>query len=195
MRGALVLTLALVTGAADVAAQGGALPPRGRGRIGGMVGDTTRPDRARLEQAVGARIEQMLRNQLGLTDAQIARVREVTARYAPRRHALLAEERQTRMALRQEVVGGDTTRQAQVAELMDRLLVGQRQRMELLEQEQRELAGVLTPLQRAAYLGIDEQIRQRLEGMRGRGGRPGMPPDGDAPRLPVRGRANRPPAD
>jgi hypothetical protein len=36
------------------------------------------------------------------------------------------------------------------------------QRVDLQEQEQKELAGFLTPLQRAKYFALEQQVRQRV---------------------------------
>jgi protein CpxP len=105
----------------------------------------------------------------------------------------VAQEREVRMGLRQEIESGDTTRSAQVSALLDRMLVLQRQRLELVEAEQKELATFLTPVQRAKYFGMEEQIRRRVMEMReqqmrrggGDRGRPGGP-------EPIRG-GRRPP--
>ncbi len=176
------------------AAQG--VAPRLQGRRGGPPPDSVQRNRAMLEQQLQQRLAQVMKNQLGATDAQMARVMEINATYSARRRALLQQEREIRMSLRQEINGADSTRHAQVAELLDRMLRAQRQRLEILEQEQRDLATVLTPLQRASYFGLEEQLRQRIEGMRGQGGRagPGIRPPGDslAPRLGGRG-VRRPP--
>jgi hypothetical protein len=86
-------------------------------------------------------------------------------------------ERQVRAGIREELDLADTTRQAQVARLLDQMLVIQRQRLDLIEAEQKELATFMTPQQRARYFGMQEQIRRRVEEMREQGGR-GAPPGG-----------------
>ncbi|HVZ48337.1 MAG TPA: Spy/CpxP family protein refolding chaperone [Gemmatimonadaceae bacterium] len=154
-----------------------------QGRRMGMPPDSTGPGRAQLEERVRQRFAQRLKTQLGLTDDQMAKVRDINLRYAERRRTLLDQERDVRMSLREAVVAADSTRQGDVAKLLDRMMTSQRQRIDLLEQEQKDLASVLTPLQRATYMGMEEQLRQAVEGMRGgRGGRMGAPggppPDG-----------------
>ncbi len=201
MRKHLMLVAALAAGFPVMAgAQGN--PPR-LGRRGAMQPppESARPNRAALEAQVRQRFAQMLRNRLGLTDAQMQKVAEINARYGERRRTLLEQERDIRMSLREEIVAADTSRQNQVADLLDRMIKAQRQRIDVMEAEQRELAGVMTPLQRAQYIGLEEQIRQRVEGIRGQGGRlgpgrpganPGGPPPG-ARRLPPA--AGGPPSD
>jgi uncharacterized protein YlxW (UPF0749 family) len=53
-----------------------------------------------------------------------------------------------------------------IAQQLDTLLQLERQRIDLLESEQKELATFLTPLQRAKYQALQEQLRRRLEALR-----------------------------
>jgi hypothetical protein len=46
----------------------------------------------------------------------------------------------------------------------------QRQRVELFAQEQRDLAQFMTPLQRARYTALQEQVRRRVEQLRRQNG-------------------------
>ena len=186
-RAFLMIAILAIAMPGEILSQRG--PGRGPGRRGGMQEDSAGRQRAILEDQVRRRFAQVLKNQLGLADEQMGKVLEINTRYSVRRRELLEEERTVRMSLRREVNARDSTRQSQVADLLDRMLRAQRQRIEALEQEQRELAGVLTPLQRASYFGIEEQIRQRLEGMRG--GRAGGPPPGDSAGLRAGGRGGR----
>jgi hypothetical protein len=45
----------------------------------------------------------------------------------------------------------------------------QRERIDLQIEEQRQLATFMSPLQRARYAALQEQIRRRLEGIRASG--------------------------
>jgi hypothetical protein len=121
--------------------------------------------RQRLEQMVQQRLLRLMREQVGLTDAQIARVQEVNRRIEQQRAALLVEERQARQALRDEVTLGDSSRNPVVAQLMDRMFRAIAQRVTLNQQEQAELAQFMTPLQRAKYYGIKEAIQRRINQM------------------------------
>jgi hypothetical protein len=165
--------------------------------LGGRRGNQQMPqdsmarrNRAALEGQIGQRMWMRMQNVLGLTDAQMTKVRDINGRYLARRELLNQQERDVRMALNDERIAADSTRQSQIADLMDRLIKSQRQRIDIMEQEQKELATVLTPLQRANYLGIEENIRRQVEEFRrqggpggmggpgGRQGRMGPPPDG-----------------
>ena len=71
-----------------------------------------------------------------------------------------AEELAVRAALRAQIAAGDSARDTEVMSLIERMLKVQRARVELLETEQQELASFLSPMQRAKYLGLEEQMRQ-----------------------------------
>jgi Spy/CpxP family protein refolding chaperone len=144
------------------------------------------------------RIAQMLRNQLQLSDEQAGRLQESNRKFAPRRSALIAEERQVRGAMRDLLCSGDTTRSAEVARSLDQLADLQKRRMAMFDEEQRELAAFLTPYQRARFLGFQDVLQNQLRGGGGRGARGGGgPPDRarDAPAGPPpaeRQQRNRP---
>lgn len=145
-------------------------------------------ERDSLEAQVRQRMAQMLRSQLGLNDDQMRRLAATNRRFERQRIALVTQEREVRMGLRDEIESGDTTRSTQVSALLDRMILLQRQRLELLEAEQKELASFLTPVQRARYFGMEEQIRRRVMEMREQQMRRGGP---DGPRRPPIGPANR----
>lgn len=149
-------------------------------------------DRDSLESRVRQRMEQVLKRQLGLNDEQMRRLGATNRRFANQRRDLLIRERQVRLGLRDEIELGDSTRNPQVAKLLDEMLQLQRQRLDLLESEQKELASFMTPHQRAKYFGMEEQIRRRVEEMREQGGRQ---PAGAGQRRPgtMGGRGGTPP--
>ncbi len=122
-----------------------------QGRPGGApgAGDGPRPGMERLARAI--------ERGLALDEAQGARLREVSARYAGRRQALVADERAARRTLRGELSRGDAADQARVAAALTSLLDAQRRRVALVDSEQRELAAFLTPVQRARFLALQER--------------------------------------
>ena len=173
-----VLLAVLTLGAAGAAASGqepGPPPPQAA-------------ERDSLEARVRQRMAEVVRRQLGLNNEQMRKLGETNRRFDVQRRELLTRERDVRMDLRDEMESRDTTRQSQVARLLDQMLVVQRQRFEQLESEQRELGTFLTPIQRAKYYAMEEQIRRRVMEMReermrpaagGAGRRPGgMTPGG-----------------
>jgi hypothetical protein len=121
-----------------------------------------------------------VRNRLNLDERQMIRLRQVNDRVERERMQLLRQERQVRLALRTEVLAGDSADQAKVAQLLDDALRIQRRRLDLIEQEQRALSGFMTPVQRAQYFAIQDDLRRRLEDIRQQRQqrRPGMSPPG-----------------
>lgn len=138
-----------------------------------------------LEARVRARMAQVMRNQLGLTDEQVRRLQATNGRFEGQRRELFEQERRVRIELRAAIELGDSTQNARIGPLLDRTIQLQRERLDLLEAEQKELATFLTPLQRARLYGFEEQMRRRVQEMREGGARrDGGPPT----RRPMGGR-------
>lgn len=166
--------------------------------IGAAQGEpATDARRDSLEARVRARMATMLRNQIGLNDEQIRRLQQTNRRFEGQRRELFNAERRVRGELRAALESRDSTQDARVAPLLDRTIQLQRQRLDLLEAEQKELATFLTPTQRARLYGLEEQMRRRMQEMRdsrpGDGPRRGVPgapgvrpggPPGAGPRRP-----------
>lgn len=153
-------------------------------------------ERDSLEQRVRVRMGQILKTQLGLSDDQMLQLQATNARTEQRRRTLFEQEREVRVQLRDAMRAKDSTRNAEIATLLDRMVTVQRQRVDLLEAEQKELATFLTPMQRARYFGMEEQVRRRVTEMRDndrgsndRGGSGRRPGQGGSPG------GKRPPAD
>ena len=141
--------------------------------------------RVALEGQVRQRIAVMVKERLQLTDAQAQQLQETDARLEQRRRELMQREQRLRRDLRQQLAPGAAADQQRVASLLDQVMAVHRERVTLIEQEQRELARFLTPIQRAKYLGLQSELRSRIEGMRqGRRARPGQGqrPQGRPPR-------------
>ncbi len=125
------------------------------------------PRREALERQLRDRTGEMVKRHLDLTDAQMSRLQGTNRQFEQQRLALFSRERETRRALRQEMLSEDKADQSKVAELLDQTLQLERQRLDLLQNEQRELAKFLSPVQRAKLLGIQTELRRRTQNMRG----------------------------
>jgi hypothetical protein len=101
---------------------------------------------------------------------------EVIREYGPQAGQLVERERRARMGLRHELESDARADQARVSQLLDELIIINRERMLLLEKEQRRLAVFMTPVQRARWQAFQEQIFRGIEQMTsqrdGRGGQP-----------------------
>jgi Spy/CpxP family protein refolding chaperone len=123
------------------------------------------PGRAQLEGEVRRGFARAVRERVGLTDDQMRRLAPVTQQHEQQRRQLQIEERGARMAL-QLAMSDSTPDQAKVSQELQRLLDIQKRRIALLESEQKDLAAIMNPVQRARYMALQEQVRRRMEQMR-----------------------------
>jgi Spy/CpxP family protein refolding chaperone len=134
------------------------------------------PRRAQLEQRFRERMAEVVRRRLNLNADQMTRLQSVDRSFDSQRMGLAAREREARRSLRESLMRDANPDQARVSQLLDQMLRVQRQRLDLVESEQRELAKFLTPVQRARYLGLQNQLRRRMQELQQRPPmrRPGM---------------------
>lgn len=152
-----VVTTAVVAGTELAAQQTPDSPQPGEG------------NRAALQARMRERIGGLVKERLGLNDQQMAQLQQVNTRFEESRRLLVEQERDLRMAMRDELLAGEGANQTRVGEHLERLLRVQRQRLDLIESEQRELAKFMTPVQRAKYLALQDQMRRRVQELRQRG--------------------------
>jgi periplasmic protein CpxP/Spy len=130
---------------------------------GQSVVPAANPRRAALEQQFRAQSATLAQQKLGLTDAQLAQLEQTNARFAPQMNQLVAQERETRHQLRAEMTRGNQANQQHVSDLLDNTVSLQKQRIALVEAEQKDLARFLTPTQRAGYIALQAQFRMRAQ--------------------------------
>ncbi|MBA3671061.1 MAG: hypothetical protein H0W68_03425 [Gemmatimonadaceae bacterium] len=156
----LVLGVALMVPSADLMAQERTGGGAERMQPGG-------PDRRQdLERQLRRGFWQAAKRRIGLTDDQMTRLEQTTARFDPRRRALAQDERSTRVQLHFDVLADSSGNDQRIAAALDRMLQLQRQRIDLLIEEQRELATFMSPRERAQYGALQEQMRRRVEELR-----------------------------
>jgi protein CpxP len=168
-RVAIVAAILIAGSSGSVGAQG-----VGGGSVGKAPGVVQQrgPRRAELERRFRERTAEIVRQRLQLSGDQMVRLEAVNTQFDRQRSALVAEERQARQSLRAELVAGSAANQQKVSSLLDQLMQLQRRRLDLVESEQRELAKFMTPIQRAKYLGLQNEMRTRMQELRDR--RPGV---------------------
>ena len=162
----IVLTLAsLVTASPSLAqrAAGGVARPRA-GRLG--AGAAQPETRAAMERRIRQTFFRVAKQRVGLDDNQMQRLADVNGKYEPRRRELLREENQTRRALRAEMQDNPKPDDAKVSAGLAKLQEIRRQRLEIDDEEQSDLAKFMTPTQQARYHALQEQLRRRIEQMR-----------------------------
>lgn len=134
-------------------------------------------ERARLQQELELRFAQQVRNQLGLSDEEATRLQEVMGRYARQRRGLEASERSLRQALLFQLRPGIAADADSVGRLVDRIAEVRLEYARVMQEEMKELASVLTPVQRGQLFLLRDRILQRVQELReqrGRGGPPGQ---------------------
>jgi cell division septum initiation protein DivIVA len=163
---AIVIALALL--AREAPAQGARLrqtPPAGQNA----------PRRQQLEARLRQGLWRITKNRVGLTDEQMTKLAQTSRPFDAERRRLAAQERDERLALRGEILAGPNADQQRIATSLDRVLDIQRRRAQMQIDEQRALGAFMTPLQRAKYAALQEQLRRRAETLRRQ--RVGAPPD------------------
>jgi len=135
-----------------------------------QAGQRGRPqERMELEAEIRRSFTRVVRQQVGLNEAQMRALSGVTEKYAADRRRLQMQERSVRMGLQRMLRGDVTPDSAAVETALRQLIAAQKRRVELMEAEQRELAAFMTPVQRARFMALQEQMRRRLEHRRMRG--------------------------
>jgi hypothetical protein len=140
-------------------------------------------NRAGLELQLRQKLARRARVELGLGQDQMTKLAEVERRFGPQHRGLDQRENQTRQLLRRsvsEVPSAD--QEKRVGDLYEQLMQVQRQRLDVIGAEQKELAGFMTNVQRVRFQGFQENFRRQLQdGLRQPGGPPGYrggPPPG-----------------
>lgn len=135
------------------------------------------PARQATQQQIRQRFGRLVQRELALDDAKMRRLQASLLKFDAPRRELIRRETEARRELRKQLRAGDSAQPSRVDSLLDEMLVVQKRRIELHEQEDRELRAFLTPVQRARFYGIQEQLRRRVEAVQAKrrppgGGRP-----------------------
>jgi len=185
----LVVTLAL---ASTLSAQE-PVTPAGGGP------DTAEAERLRAQ--IEERFSQRVQEELKLTPDQAAKLRASQEKFGGQRRTLMRQQMERRMALDDQMQPGIAANGDSVRKLMDANQAARGQMFKLEQDEDREMSGYLTPVQRARYQQMREGFMRRVAEMRaqrrggagggrmgpgmGRGGRrPGMGPGAPPRRRP-----------
>ena len=156
---AIVLALAGSLLASEASAQGGRL------RQAVPAGQDA-PRRQQLEARLRQGLWRITKNRVGLTDDQMTKLAQASRPFDVERRQLASQEREARLALRREILAGQNGDQQRIAASLDRVLEIQQRRAQLQIDEQRALGAFMSPLQRAKYAALQEQLRRRAENLR-----------------------------
>jgi hypothetical protein len=149
------------------------LPP-GQMRLRMMRQQAPNPDQAAMIRAqIEERFGQAIKNRLGLSDQQMERLRTVSRANEDRHRDYGQREADMFRAVMDQMKPGVAANQDSVGRLLEGIAALRVQRAQSDQQELRELAQFLNPLQRAQLLVMRQQMMNRVEAIR-RGGQGGM---------------------
>jgi len=132
--------------------------------LGAQEPGAAQPARAgELRRLIEERFTARVQEELGLTDQQSSRLREVVWQYFAKRKAMEAEERQVRQGLAAELRPGVAANSENVGRLTDQLLDVKLRYVQSYKDELREQSAFLNPVQRAQYLMLRERLLDRIK--------------------------------
>ena len=123
-------------------------------------------ERERLQQQIEDHVAQRVKQQLGLSDEQANRLRSTEENFRQRRRDLFQRQLTIEQGLRDQMRPGVAANSDSVRRLMDVRQAARADQLRLDQDQDREMAGYLTPVQRAQYQMIRERIRLRLQQLR-----------------------------
>src|SRR6266487_1305863 len=134
---------------------------------------------ARLRQQIEQRFHQIVRDRLALTDDQDAKLRATQEKFGAQRRDLMREQADHRQALDRQMLPGVAANPDSVQLHLQGIQRNQERLLRLQQDEDREMAGYLTPVQRAQYQMLRDRLANRLSELRrqrqgGGMGAPGM---------------------
>src|ERR1700694_25553 len=157
-----------------------------------LRGDTAEAERLRTE--IEQRFSQRVQEELKLTPDQATKLRAGQERFGARRRSLMRQQMERRRALEDQMQPGVAANADSVRKLMDGLRGGRGEMLKIEQDEDQDMSGYLTPVQRARYQQMREHFMQRVRELReqrggrmgpGRGMRPDQRPDERPRRRPI----------
>jgi hypothetical protein len=179
MRRYIVLTVAVLLAPRLAAQQRDTTPARNDSAEARQLRD-------RIEQRFSERVQQ----DLNLTSDQATKLRTTQELYSGRRRTLQQQQQERRRAIDDQMQPGVAANQDSLRKLLDAQRTGRAELSKIEQDEDREMAGYLTPVQRARYQQMRGRLMQRVVEMqleRRGGGARGMNRGMNVPRQGVRG--------
>ncbi len=117
---------------------------------------------AEMRQRIEERFTERVKTDLGLTDEQTAKLKEVACGWYDQRRAMEGEERDLRQALQGQLRPGVAANSDSVSRIVNQLLDLKVKYAESYREENKQL-GFLTPVQRAQYYSLRERLLDALK--------------------------------
>ncbi len=116
-----------------------------------------------LQQQVRRSLWKVAKQRIGFSDDQMLQLARTSQRFDQQRRMLAQEEKAQRVAIRAEILADSGANQSSIAAALEQMHVVQQRRLDLQADEQKEFATFMTPLQRAKFMALQEQVRRRLQ--------------------------------
>jgi hypothetical protein len=118
----------------------------------------TRQLRDRIEQRFSERVQ----DELNLTSDQTTKLRATQELYGARRRTLMQQQQERRRAIDNQMEPGVAANQDSLRKLLDAQRAGRGDLAKIEQDEDREMAGYLSPVQRARYQQMRGRLMQRV---------------------------------
>ena len=115
-----------------------------------------------LQQQVRRSLWKVAKQRIGFSDDQMLRLERTSQRFDQQRRMLAQEERARRVAMRTEILADSSANQDNIATALEQLHALQQRRLDLQAEEQKDFASFMTPLQRAKFMALQDQVRKRM---------------------------------
>ncbi|HET7631096.1 MAG TPA: hypothetical protein VFK16_02140 [Gemmatimonadaceae bacterium] len=132
-------------------------------------------DREEMRQRITRAYTHAVRTRVGLSDDQMHKLAPINRKFVQQRMKLAEDERGVRLQLRDALASPSPDPKA-VAGYSAQLQDIAHQRLALTDAEEKELAGIMTPVQLARFRALQERVQRQLEAMREREGGGGALP-------------------
>ncbi len=117
---------------------------------------------AEMRQRIEARFTERVKTDLGLTEEQTVKLKQVAGDWFDKRRAMESEERELRQALQGQLRPGIAANSDSVSRIVNQLLDLKVKYAESYREENKQL-GFLTPVQRAQYYSLRERLLDALK--------------------------------
>jgi len=121
---------------------------------------------ARLRTQIESTFTRRVQQDLNLSQDQAAKLRASQERFGSRRRDVMQQQLQRRRALENQMQPGIAANSDSVRKLMDGIQAGRAEMLKIEQDQDREMAGYLTPVQRARYQQMRERFMQRVGELR-----------------------------
>ena len=120
----------------------------------------------RLRQQIEQRFSERVQQDLNLTSEQATKLRATQERYSARRRMLAQQQLERRRAIDDQMEPGVAANQDSLRRLLDAQRAGRAEIARVDQDEDQEMSGYLTPVQRARYQQMRARLMERVQEMR-----------------------------